>query len=94
MTHVPEGAQYSDDHKWWWDGQQWQPVPDASGGTGAADPNDRSAARVAQGLPASLYDITDEQRRSHFAQSTVEVHPLNADQVEVVAMQDSGESMA
>ncbi len=102
MTHVPEGAQLSDDHRWWWDGQQWQPVPDGSapGGAtaGGTDPADRPAARVAQGLPASLYDITDEQRRSHFGQSTVEVHPLNADQVEVVAMQvsegHSGESMA
>ena len=25
---VPEGAQLSDDGKYWWDGSDWQPVPD------------------------------------------------------------------
>jgi hypothetical protein len=25
---VPEGAQLSDDGKYWWDGTDWQPVPD------------------------------------------------------------------
>jgi hypothetical protein len=30
---VPDGAQVSDDGKYWWDGSDWQPVPEDGGAT-------------------------------------------------------------
>jgi hypothetical protein len=30
---VPDGAQVSDDGKYWWDGSDWQPVPEDGGST-------------------------------------------------------------
>ena len=82
MTDVPEGAQLSEDGQWWWDGQEWQPVP---------QDGDRAAARVAQGMPASTEDLTDEHRAKHLGEATVEVDAVDADEVEVFAMTDSGE---
>ncbi len=31
MTTVPEGAQLSEDGRWWWDGNDWQQVPSDGG---------------------------------------------------------------
>lgn len=31
---VPDGAQLSEDGKYWWDGADWQPVPEDGGDTG------------------------------------------------------------
>jgi hypothetical protein len=46
MTVMPADAPRSDDGQWWWDGTQWQPVPDGAGaGTGAATPADAHAAQ-------------------------------------------------
>ena len=36
MAMVPDGAQYSDDGQWWWDGENWQPVSGAGDGGGGA----------------------------------------------------------
>jgi hypothetical protein len=97
MANVPEGAQLSDDHRWWWDAneQKWQPVEDdaasAAGDAGAAGSgDDRSAARVAQGLPPSLTDITDEQRGQYIGEPTVTVETVEQGEVDTVAMDDSG----
>ncbi|TDV40387.1 hypothetical protein [Actinophytocola oryzae] len=30
---VPDGAQLSEDGKYWWDGSDWQPVPEDGGGS-------------------------------------------------------------
>lgn len=30
---MPEGAQLSEDGKYWWDGSDWQPVPEDGGGS-------------------------------------------------------------
>jgi hypothetical protein len=42
MAEVPDGAQYSEDGKWWWDGENWQAVEAAvAGGDGGySDPNE------------------------------------------------------
>jgi hypothetical protein len=98
MANVPEGAQLSEDGRWWWDGQQWQPVEDGDAGHGAApaDPvavNDgvsdpeRAAARVAAGLPASLHDLTDEQR-APYVQRTTGTESLAYDVVDVPEIED------
>lgn len=98
MSNVPDGAQLSEDGQTWWDGQQWQPVTqdDSAASGGATD--DRSAARVAKGLPAALNDLTDDQRQGYLGQPTIEVEAGAAEQVEVLAMQDttndSGEAVA
>jgi hypothetical protein len=84
MTEAPEGAQRSDDGQWWWDGQDWQPI--SQGG------DDRTAARVEQGMPAALADLTDEHRQGFVGEPTIEEEALDADEVEVLAMQDSGNS--
>jgi hypothetical protein len=34
---VPDGAQLSEDGKYWWDGADWQPVPEDGGGTDGGD---------------------------------------------------------
>jgi hypothetical protein len=93
MTEAPEGAQLSDDGQWWWDGQDWQPVPQS------ADPqsdttqgDDRTAARVEQGMPAALTDLTDDHRQGFLNEPTIEEEAVDADEVEVLAMQDSGNS--
>jgi hypothetical protein len=83
MTEVPEGAQLSDDGQWWWDGQDWQPVPQG---------DDRAAARVAQGMPASTDDLTDEHRANHLGEPTVEVEAVDADETDVLAMDESAHS--
>ena len=83
MAEVPEGAQLSDDGQWWWDGQDWQPVPQG---------DDRTAARVEQGMPAALTDLTDDHRQGFLNEPTVEEEAVDADEVEVLAMQDSGNS--
>lgn len=85
MTEVPEGAQLSDDGQWWWDGQDWQAVPQEG-----ASGDDREAARVAQGMPAAITDLTDEHRSGFLGEPTVEVETVDSDEVEVLAMQDSG----
>ena len=36
MSDVPDGAQISDDGQWWWDGDNWQAVAGAAGGTADA----------------------------------------------------------
>lgn len=95
MTEVPEGAQLSDDGQWWWDGQDWQPVPQGDAPQGDAQGDDaqgadRPAARVEQGMPAALTDLTDEHRQGFLGEPTVEEEALDADEVEVLAMQDSG----
>lgn len=64
-----------------------QPEADATGATG--NQGDRAAARAALGLPDSIDQLTDEQRKKYIGQPVVEVEAENADQVEVVAMQDS-----
>jgi hypothetical protein len=83
MTEVPEGAQLSDDGQWWWDGQDWQPVPQV---------DERAAARVEQGMPAALTDLTDDHRQGFVGEPTVEEEAVEAEEVEVLAMQDSGNS--
>jgi hypothetical protein len=64
-----------------------QPEADATGATG--NQGDRAAARAALGLPDSIDQLTDDQRKKYIGQPVVEVEAENADQVEVVAMQDS-----
>jgi hypothetical protein len=83
MTEAPEGAQLSDDGQWWWDGQDWQPVPQVA---------ERAAARVEQGMPAALTDLTDDHRQGFVGEPTVEEEAVEAEEVEVLAMQDSGNS--
>jgi hypothetical protein len=78
MAEVPEGAQLSADGHYWWDEdtQQWQLVDDSAG---LADGDDRAAARVAAGLPASLHQLTAEQLVQHLAEPTILVEePANA----------------
>jgi hypothetical protein len=90
MSRAPEGAQLSEDGRWWWDEQQWQPVTDESAEQGAAGGDERQVARVEQGLPASLEAITDEQRKQFMAEPAVTVEAVDTDHVEVLAMQGAG----
>jgi len=53
--------------------------------------SDRAAARAALGLPDSIDQLTDEQRKKYIGQPTVEVEAENAEQVQVLAMQESGD---
>jgi hypothetical protein len=71
MTQAPEGALRSEDGRWWWDepARQWQPVGDQA----TAGDGDRSAARVAAGLPASLRELSDDQRVQFLAEPSVDV---------------------
>jgi hypothetical protein len=91
MAEVPEGAQLSDDGQWWWDGADWQPVSQEGGGAEAGG-TEREAARVAQGMPATLTDLTDDHRQGFFGEPTVEDEDLEAGEVEVLAMETSGGS--
>ena len=66
--------------------------PSDQSGTAASsgDQSDRAAARAAAGLPDSVDQLTDEQRHEYIGQPTAEVEAENADQAEVLAMQDTG----
>jgi len=49
---VPDGAQLSDDGKYWWDGADWQPAGDQAGETGGGDGGgDLAGALAGQGIP-------------------------------------------
>jgi len=88
MSNVPEGAQLSDDGKFWWNGEEWKQVDE--GGAAGGEDGERAAARVAQGLPPSLEDVTAEQRQNFMGEPTITVEPEDQDEVEVLAMQDTG----
>jgi hypothetical protein len=90
MAEVPEGAQLSDDGQWWWDGADWQPVPQEGGAE--AGGTEQEAARVAQGMPAAITDLTDDHRQGFFGEPTVEDEDLESGEVEVLAMETSGGS--
>jgi hypothetical protein len=64
----------------------------AEGDAGAAGGGDadRAAARVAAGLPASLHEVTDEQRAQYLSEPEVSVESVEHEEVEAVAMDDSG----
>jgi putative membrane protein len=53
--------------------------------------DDRAAARAERGLPESIEELTDEQRHEYIGEPTVEVEPEDAEEVEVLAMQDTEE---
>lgn len=85
MTDAPL---MSEDGHWWWDetAQQWQPAQGAAAADGGH--SDRAAARVAAGLPASLHELTDEQRDAYLAEPTVYAESEVADVVAVAEMHD------
>jgi hypothetical protein len=93
MSNVPEGAQRSEDGYWWWDGQQWQPTEEgvaAGAADNAAGGDERVAARLSHGYPASGDHLTDEQKTKLLAEPTVAVEAVVHDEVQVVAMEDAG----
>jgi hypothetical protein len=79
---VPAGALVSNDGRWWWDetSLEWQPVRGHAPGIGGGD-GDRAAARLAAGLPASLDDLTDDQRDQYLAEPTVDAELLVSETV-------------
>ena len=89
MAEIPEGAQRSEDGHYWWDGSQWQLV-DQSQAAAVEGDDERVQARVAAGLPGSLYDVSAEQRDQYLTEATVSVETEESEEVEVLAMQDAG----
>jgi hypothetical protein len=87
MANIPEGALRSDDGQYWWDGENWQPVDENAA---AGDGDERVTARLANGYPASADDLTDEQKRALLGEPVFVAEPLAHEEVEVVAMDDSG----
>jgi hypothetical protein len=76
-------------------------APDAgAAGEAGADGGEggREQARVAQGLPASLTELTDEQREQFMGEPEITSETLEYDEVEVLAMNDghdeNGEAIA
>ncbi|MDP9465018.1 MAG: hypothetical protein M3P52_10365 [Actinomycetota bacterium] len=98
MSNAPEGAQLSDDGQWWWDGENWQAVSPEGGGGAEAGGDDRATAKTAEGLPATLEELSEEQRKQVLGEPTVSVEAVDTDETEVLAMQEdgneSGEAMA
>src|SRR5580765_5106683 len=56
MSDVPEGAQLSEDGRWWWDGSQWVAIGD--GGDGAGQDGGQKDGRE-KGEPAFDFVIND-----------------------------------
>jgi hypothetical protein len=56
----------------------------------AGDGDERVTARLANGYPASADDLTDEQKRALLGEPVFVAEPLAHEEVEVVAMDDSG----
>jgi hypothetical protein len=81
MPPVPEGAQRSEDGHYWWDGSDWQPVPDddpqhpnnASPASASA-----SSAGAAQGSAAAEVTAADLQHITSEEQIDDTAHPYFA----------------
>lgn len=105
MSEVPEGAQLSEDGFWWWDGQEWQPVPQEGTGGAADDPaaaaqspepdqpdgeqDSGAAARIARGETVSIEELTEDERLNFAAEPDMTAELVEQDQVEVLAMQEN-----
>jgi hypothetical protein len=92
MSNVPEGAQISEDGQWWWDGENWQQVSQEGGQGGAAqggEGGDRAQARADQGLPQTLEELSTDQLKQVMGEATVSVEVVEADETEVLAMNDN-----
>ena len=61
MAQVPAGAQLSDDGQWWWDGTQWQPVPDPNAAAAATSAAASSATETPTTDPAGATVPTSSQ---------------------------------
>lgn len=91
MSNVPEGAQLSDDGQWWWDGENWQLVNEEGGQSAATQGgggDERAQARTAQGLPQTLEELSEDQLKRVLGEATVAVEAVEADETEVLAMND------
>jgi hypothetical protein len=88
MADEQDDQQSSDDQSV--DQTQQTPQDQSASQSTQSEGGDRAAARAARGLPDSVDQLTDEQRREYIGQPTVEVEPENAEEAEVLAMQDTG----
>jgi hypothetical protein len=58
---MPEGAQRSEDGHYWWDGSQWQLVPqDQSGQAPAADSSAAAAPQLSEGQVADMMNSAEQ----------------------------------
>lgn len=83
MPDIPDDAPRSDDGRWWWDGEQWQPV-DAD-----AASDERTAAKMNIGAE-SIDDVSDPSQFMTDAATGVEQESSGT--VEVLAFNESDDS--
>jgi len=96
MANIPEDALRSDDGHYWWDGEKWQLIEQDAGAAGGTDDNERVAARVAAGYPASAEHLTDDQKKTLLGEPAVAVEAMSHDEVDIPVMEghENGEATA
>jgi hypothetical protein len=61
MTGIPEGAQLSEDGSWWWDGQEWQPVPASAGSESGGAGDEGDVGQSAEVTAEELQSVGDNE---------------------------------
>lgn len=83
MSEIPDDAPRSDDGRWWWDGEQWQPV-DAE-----AASDERAAAKMSIGAQ-SIDEVSDPSQ--YMTEVSTGVEQESGGTVEVLAFNENDDS--
>jgi hypothetical protein len=74
----------------WSEGQLAGRADGAAGGPPGETKSDQSAARVQQGLPESLQDVTDEQRTAYLGEPEMLLEQPDSTEVDVPPISEEG----
>ena len=92
MADIPQGAQFSEDGNYWWDGSQWQPVENSA--AQASESTEVTAEQLEPvgdiGAEPGSEDLINEQLKPYF-QPDVDGVPDDASEAELSEMLDDSQ---